>query len=343
MAFIPQLLYSLLGHSNIQQGKLVKVAETNASIGITDPRDKDISSMSIASALHAHNTHHGSFDDRLHVWMAAGTPRGSPSSAHRSIGEACRTNAIGLTMHCAEAPKDLTIFHDSYSCSPVEFCQTNLLTGSTTVLAHMVHLDLEVDLALLKDSGTSVAHNPTSNCKLASGIARIPEMLDAGVNVSLGTDGAPCGNTYDMIREMHLASILHSGANCDATLLPATAVLEMATINGARALGLQDQIGSLEVGKKADFVVVSPGGLHAAPYDAGQLRDGGMDPVTVVVHSCSGADVDMVVVDGRVLVEGKALVGLDEEDIKREARRVVGRIRGASGVRSKPKQVWNYI
>lgn len=89
----------------------------------------------------------------------------------------------------------------------MEFCHQAKLTGPKTVLAHMVHLDLPTDLPLLKESGTTVAHNPNSNLKLASGIAKVPEMIDGGVNVSLGTDGAPCGNTYDMFREMHLAGM----------------------------------------------------------------------------------------------------------------------------------------
>jgi cytosine/adenosine deaminase-related metal-dependent hydrolase len=122
--------------------------------------------------------------------------------------------------------------------------------------------------------------------------------------VSLGTDGAPCGNTYDMFREIHLAGILYKGVNLDAGVVGAETVLEMATINGARALGLEKEIGSLEVGKKADFVVVDPGRLHAAPFDEGQIVCGGVSPVTTVVYSCTGADVEMVVVDGEVLVRG---------------------------------------
>ncbi len=321
----------------------MKAQETNAKLGISDPRDKDIESMSIESALAAHEHYHGSFGDRLHVWMAAGTPRGSPSSAHKAIGDTCRKHDIGLTMHCAEAPKDLEIYRESYNCTPVEFCRDTNLIGRKTVLAHMVHLDLDVDLPILSESGTTVAHNPTSNCKLASGIARIPEMVHGHVNVSLGTDGAPCSNTYDMFREMHLAGILHKGANHDASLVGATQVLEMATINGAIALGLHKEIGSLEVGKKADLVVVDPSGLHAAPFDVTQILAGGIDPVTVVVYSCTGSDVDMVIVDGRVLVEGGKLTTIDEEDVKRRAREVIGRIRTSSNVRAKTSRTWKYL
>lgn len=325
------------------QGKLVKVRETNAKLGISDPRDKDIESMSIESALAVHEKHHGSFDDQLHVWMAAGTPRGSPSSTHKAIGDACQKHDIGITMHCAEAPNDFEIYKDSYHCTPVEFCQDANLTGKKTVLAHMVHLDLSVDLPILSETGTTVAHNPTSNCKLASGIARVPEMVTGRVNVSLGTDGAPCSNTYDMFREMHLAGIIHKGANYNASLIVATEVLEMATINGAIALGLEKEVGSLEVGKKVDLVVVDPSGLHAAPFDAAQILTGGIDPVTVVVYSCTGSDVDTVMVNGKVLVEEGKLITMDEEDIKRRAREVIGRIRTSSNVRARALSTWKYV
>ncbi|KUJ19678.1 5-methylthioadenosine/S-adenosylhomocysteine deaminase n1 [Mollisia scopiformis] len=334
-----------VGESGIRGclGKLVKFEESNKDLNITDPRDKDISSMSISSMLSAHEKHHGSFNDRLHVWAAAGTPRGSPLSSHLGIGKACRKHDIGLTMHCAEAPKDLTIYKNSYGLTPMEFCQQAKLTGPKTVLAHMVHLDLSVDLPILKETRTTVAHNPNSNCKLASGIAKVPEMLDAGVNVSLGTDGAPCGNTYDMFREMHLAGIIHKGAKHDAGLVGAETVLEMATINGARALGLEKEIGSLEVGKKADFVVVNPSGLHTAPYLEEHILDGGVDPMTTVVYSCTGADVEMVVVDGEVLVQDGKLVTMDGREVIAAARKSIKGIRERSGVKAVNRKGWKYV
>lgn len=326
-------------------GKLVKGPETNALTGMKDARDRDIDMMSIESALEAHSKHNGSCNDRLHVWMAAGTPRGSKISAHRAIGDACQSHGLGLTMHCAEAPKDLTIFRDHYNCSPAEFCQeANLIgNGRNTVLAHMVNLDLGKDLPILKQTGATVAHNPSSNCKLASGIAAIPEMLEAGVNVGLGTDGAPCANTYDMVQEMRLAGIIHKGRKRNASTVGAWDVLEMATIQGAKALGLDEEIGSLEVGKKADFVVINPSGLHSAPYDPLQLEEGGADPVTTVVYSCTGRDVDMVVVDGDILVENGQLVSLNEEEIKGKAREVVGRLRKASGISARCHPGWRYV
>lgn len=358
-----QLSDPALSLTKTLQGKLVKSQETNPTTGIQDARDKDLAHMSIASALSAYKSHHGSFGDRLHVWMAAGTPRGSPLAEHRAIGEACRDHGINLTMHCAEASQDRAIYHEHYGGrTPMEFCEEACLVGAAaedgggqgeaappsfkTVLAHMVHSDEDKDLALLRKYGasTSVAHNPTSNCKLASGVAPVPEMLATGVTVGLGTDGAPCNNTYDLFREMHLASVLHAGVRQRAGIVSATTALEMATIQGARALGLDADVGSLEVGKKADLVVVAVPLLGgAAPYEAAQVREGGLDPVTVVVHSCTAADVEVVVVDGVVVVEGGRVLTMEQGTVVREARRAVRGIRERAGVRARPREGWTVV
>lgn len=284
--------------------------------------------MSIPALVDAHKAFHGSYENRLHVWAAAGTPRGAPKSAFQELGDACAEHRISITMHCAEAPRDLDIYRDSYGCSPMEFVQQTHLCCSSPgeaekerklVLAHMVNLDLERDIPLLGWTQTTVAHNPSSNLKLASGIAPIPSMLAHSqyINVSLGTDGAPCANHYDMFQEMHLAAILHKGIHNDASLIPAETALEMATFNGAIALGLDDDLGSLEVGKKADLVVLDPygrGNMGVAPWWPDDNIEG-VSPVTTVVHGCTGRDVDITVVDGRILVKDGQLVdgGKDKE------------------------------
>ncbi|EXJ82171.1 hypothetical protein A1O1_08240 [Capronia coronata CBS 617.96] len=338
--------------------KLVKVETTSL---LVDARDKDVSSMSIESALAAHNRYHESCGGRIRVWMAAGTPRGSGEASYKAIGDACAEHNISLTMHCAEAPADLGIYRDSYKCSPVEFCErTNLIGGEgetrKTVLAHMVNLDLEKDVPILQRHqrqgqtsknnherddapSVSVAHNPSCNCKIASGIAPVPELLDAGINVSLGTDGGPCANTYDMIQEMRMAALIQKGTRKNASLMEAERLIQMATIDGARALGLEKEVGSLEVGKKADFIVLDPSGLQCCPFDPDQILEGGVDPLTTVVYSCTGADVKTVLVDGQIVVDGGKLVVADERQIKEAARKVIRRIREKSGVgKSKPQR-----
>ena len=223
------------------------------------------------------------------------------------------------------------------------------------VLAHMVNLDNDLDLPLLSSTQTTVAHNPSSNLKLASGVAPVPQMLSEpyNINVALGTDGAPCANHYDLFQEIHLAGILHKGVHHNAALISAESALEMATINGAKAMGLESDIGSLEVGKKADLVVLAPyrGGLAAAPWDP---ENGlGATPVTIVVHSCTGRDVDMTVVDGKVLVENGVLVQggrAKEMEIVHFAQQAVKGIlqrcneaRNGTEIRGKLAPRWKYV
>ncbi|KAI1337464.1 hypothetical protein F5Y15DRAFT_154937 [Xylariaceae sp. FL0016] len=329
-------------------GKLVKFIETNPALSITDARDKDLAHMGVASLLSAHSAYHGTSQDRIHVWAALGTPRGAAMSSFAEVARACRAQEppIGMTMHCAEAPGDLPIFRSTYNCSPMEFCRDAHIAGSKTVLAHMCHLDLETDLPILRDSGTTVAHNPTSNLKLGSGIARVTEMRKSMVNVGLGTDGAPCNNGYDMLQEMHLASILHKGYTHDAdsrSSIGAHAALEMATIQGAKALGLEDEVGSIEVGKRADLVVLDVRKIWHSPWEADDTMEaGGMDPVSLVVGSCTGRDVSHVFVDGKMLVEDGRLLCADEGSIAQAARKSIKGIRERSGVKAGRTAGWNF-
>lgn len=315
-----------------------------AGPGLSDPRDQKAQDMSIDKAISEHQHFDGRLDGRLKVWFAAETPRGADEGFYKSVGLASKNNNIPLTIHVGEVKRDQELIKECYEASPMQFCENNNLAGPHTVLAHVCHIDLALDLEILKRTGTSVVHNPTSNCKLADGIAAMPEMLAAGINVALGSDGAPCSNTYDLFRDMHLAGILHKGVKRDASVLPAEQVLEMATMNGAKALGLEAEVGSLQVGKKADFVVVDLSGLGATPFDSEYVGKGGIHPVTAIVHSCSGSDVKMVVVDGKVLVENGILVMIDEEEVKKDAREAIIGIRSRSGVNAQPlKMDWRYL
>lgn len=221
-----------------------------------------------------------------------------------------REKNIPITMHCAEAPADRTFF-ESHGHTAMSYCDSVNLLGPQTVLVHMVHLD-DSDIAKLAETGTHIVHCPSSNTKLASGICRVPDLLQAGVNVTLGTDGAPCNNTCDMIQEMRLAGILHKVTRMDPTAVPAETVLETATINGAKALGLADSIGSIEVGKKADFVVLDMRAVHLQPW---------FNPVSAVVYSATGRDVELVLVDGKEVVKNGQLLTMDEKSVWQEAER----------------------
>lgn len=207
--------------------------------------------------------------------------------------------------------------------SPIQFAQsvglvrhkdTDTDTAPPVVLAHAAHLRASrEETSVLANSNAHISHCPTSNAKLASGICSAASLVASGVNVSLGVDGAPCHNSLDMLSEMKSAVLAQRLQSRQAGVLDAEAALEMATIRGANALGLGDLIGSLEIGKRADFVAVDVGGLHCALVCQ-------WDPVSTVVYSAGRENVSVVVVDGRLLVDKGQLLTLNEGDIIKEAR-----------------------
>ncbi|CAG8935582.1 unnamed protein product [Penicillium salamii] len=270
----------------------------------------------------------GAANDRIRVWFGARTPGGVSDALYREMTSISKEKGIPVTMHCAEVKADRDFF-SSVNHTPMSYCDSVGLLSDTTVLVHMVHLD-DSDIKLLSASGTHVAHCPTSNAKLASGICRVPELQQSGVNIGLGTDGAPCNNTCDLLQEMKLAAIIHKGISQDPTVVPAESVLEMATINGAKALGLDDRIGSLEKGKKADFVAIDVRGIHTQPW---------FNPVSAIVYTATGRDVDTVVVDGKVVVQNGALLTMNEEEIVQEAKKRSKEVveRAGLGVRVQPR------
>ncbi|KAJ5129990.1 uncharacterized protein N7515_006029 [Penicillium bovifimosum] len=271
----------------------------------------------------------GAADDRIRVWFGARTPGGVSDGLYKEMTAISRERGIPITMHCAEVQADRDFFA-SVSHTPMSYCDSVGLLGESTVLAHMVHLD-DSDIKLLSASGTHVAHCPTSNAKLASGTCRVPDLQTAGVNIGLGTDGAPCNNTCDLLQEMKLAAIIHKGISQNPTVVPAESVLEMATVNGAKALGLDSQIGSLEVGKKADFVALDVRGIHTQPW---------FNPVSAVVYTATARDVDVVVVNGKIVVRNGALLTMDEEEIVSEAQKRSKEVVERAGLAKKVEGRW---
>jgi cytosine/adenosine deaminase-related metal-dependent hydrolase len=195
----------------------------------------------------------------------------------------------------------------------------------------MVHLDQSDDIPKLAASGAHIAHCPTSNAKLASGIARVPELVAAGGNVSIGADGAPCQNTCDLLQELKLAAIIQRSISHNPRLFRAETILEMGTINGARALGLADQIGSLEVGKKADLIAIDIRKPHLQPCN---------NPVSNVVYSATGRDVSVVVVDGQLIVDRGKVLTMDEEAIIEAAKQKSYNIIQRAGLTDQIRSIW---
>jgi 5-methylthioadenosine/S-adenosylhomocysteine deaminase len=218
--------------------------------------------------------------------------------------------------HASESRDEVAMVRRRTGALNVAYLRKVGLCGPRTVLAHCVHVGAG-EIRMLARSGATAVHCPGANLKLASGIADVPRLLGAGVNVALGADGAACNNSLDAFHEMRLASTLplpRSGARA----MPASEVLAMATIRGARALGLESEIGSLEPGKRADLAVVDLAAPHLAPV--------GPDPHATLVYSACKTDVCDVVVDGRWLVRGRKLVPLDAAHLARRAGAEVERL-----------------
>src|SRR5256884_5776672 len=282
---------------------------------------------SLLGVLDMHSKWEGAANERIHVWFGPRTPGGVTSELYREMSELARQRNMGITMHLAEVEADKIFLTEKYDLSPVYYAERVGLLGPRTVLVHMVWLNQD-DIAKLAGTETHVSHNPSSNSKLASGVCKVPQMLASGVNVALGCDGGPSNNDYDLIREMKLAAIIHKAVTNDPLIVPAETVLEMATINGARALGLEQEIGSLEAGKKADLVVVDLNRLHIVPS---------MNPVSTLVYAATGGEVEMVVVDGQVLVEQGNLLTMDEDEVIEQAHHNAAQLYLRAGIYLKPR------
>jgi cytosine/adenosine deaminase-related metal-dependent hydrolase len=282
---------------------------------------------SLFGVLEMHSRWEGAANNRIHVWFGPRTPGGVTSELYREMSDFARQRNMGITMHLAEVEADKIFLKEKYGLSPVYYAESVGLLGPKTVLVHMVWLTRE-DIDKLAATGTHVSHNPSSNSKLASGVCKVPQMLASGVNVALGCDGGPSNNDYDMIREMKLAAIIHKAVSHDPLIVPAETVLEMATINGARALGLDHEIGSLEVGKKADLVIIDLNRLHTTPS---------MNPVSTLVYAATGGEVDMVVIDGQIVVEQGQLLTIDESEVIEQARWHAGVLYQRAGIEIVPQ------
>jgi 5-methylthioadenosine/S-adenosylhomocysteine deaminase len=221
-----------------------------------------------------------------------------------------------FSTHAAETRAEQETVTARYGRSVIRHLDALGVLDARSVLAHCVWLDDE-EIAILARTGATVAHNPVSNLKLASGIARVPDMLAAGVRVTVGTDGAISGNDLDMWMALRLAATLHRASTLKATAVTTAQALRMVTLDAAEALGAADRIGSLEPGKLADIILIDLGRAHAVPM---------FDPLTHIVFSCAKADVRHVFVGGRQVVRDGALTGLDLGTVLAEVQALVPRI-----------------
>ncbi|MBQ2836657.1 MAG: amidohydrolase [Peptococcaceae bacterium] len=251
-------------------------------------------------------------DGRIKVWFAPHAPYTCPPEYVEKIVEAAKSCNAGIHVHLAETLDEQRQIAEGYGKTPTEYLNDLGVFELPTLAAHSVYLN-DSDIAILKEHNVGIAHNPSSNLKLASGIANIPKYLQAGLNVGIGTDGCSSNNTLNMFKEMTICSFVQKVNAMDPTVLPAEEILRLATIGGAKALRWDDEIGTLEVGKKADLILVDIDKPHFAPWN---------NPVSDLVYSAQGSDVKTTIVNGKLLMKDYEVLTLDVERIMAETERI---------------------
>ncbi len=282
-------------------------------------REDRVRGMDESLALHRH--WHGAADGRLRIALA---PRFAISATRELLeavaAESIRANLLVHT-HASENLDEIAVVRKLSGMNNMEYLAATGLATPRLCAAHCVWVD-EREQELMAERGVKALHCPGSNLKLGSGIAPVKAMRERGISVSLGADGAACNNRLDMFDEMRLAATLQAVSHGPGAL-PARDALWMATREGARALALDDEIGSIEIGKRADFIVVDRQQPHMAP---------GSDPYSMLVYAARGTDVRTTIVDGEVLVRDFALTHLDAPAITVEAREAARRLIERAGI-----------
>jgi 5-methylthioadenosine/S-adenosylhomocysteine deaminase len=252
------------------------------------------------------------FSDLITPGMFCHSPVTCSERTLKSAWGISRQFGLPLQIHLSETSDEVNELLKRAGKRPVHYLDQLGLVSDGLIAAHAIHLN-ESEMERLREKGVKVVHVPESNMKLCSGVARVPEMVALGLTVGLGTDGCSSNNNLDLFQEMDAAAKLSKVVNFDPIALDAKTVLKMATIWGASLLGLEKQLGTLEVGKKADIIVVDLRKPHLCPI---------YDPFSALVYSASGSDVKDVIVDGKVLMKDRKFTTLDPSEIMERVKRV---------------------
>jgi len=277
-----------------------------------DPNEQPKDCFRIGESLDLFRQFHNAGNGRLKVDFCIHAEYTCNPQVVEGYSALCKENSGRMHLHLSETVSEHETCIQKYGKTPARwFCDLGTF-DSPTAAAHCVAVT-EEDMAIFREKGVSPIHNPSSNMKLGSGFAPVQRMLDLGINVALGTDGAASNNNLNLMEELHLASVIHNGFHRDPTIMKAEDVLRMATVNGARLQGREDT-GSLEVGKKADLIVLSTKAPHMLPAFA---------PIPTVVYAAQGSDVALNMVDGQILYEKGEFKTLDAEKIMADARQAL--------------------
>ena len=264
---------------------------------------------------------HGKADGRIRYCFAPRFAISCTRELLEKVAGLARARGVMVHTHASENRTECELVQQESGLRNVAYLDSLGLTGRHVALAHCVHLSND-EIKTLKTTATNVVHCPSSNMKLGSGIAPIVRLLEENISVSLGADGAACNNRLDMFTEMRTAALLQKALH-GPDVLPAHRVLRMATREGARAMGLDAELGSIEIGKRADLALVRLHGLHSTPVS---------DVISALVYSAEAEDVHTVIIDGQVMMQERNLITLDEREIigaaEREAEKLAADVHG---------------
>jgi len=259
----------------------------------------------------------GKANGRISTMVGPHAPQTCPPDKIKIAMDMARELDSGIHIHLAETTEEVEYINSSYDKTPTEYlADLGLFEDFHVLLAHAVHLS-QNDIRLLRNLKGGISHNPVSNQKLGCGVAPIIELIKSGINVALGTDGAASTVTLDMFEEIKAAAWLQKNHHFDPTAVNSYQVLQMATVNGAKALGLAEEIGTIEVGKKADLILIDVEKPHLYPHN---------DICALLAYSANGADVDTLIIDGEIVMQNRHLKTIDEKLVLRQAKRCSGRI-----------------
>ncbi|CDD46868.1 5-methylthioadenosine/S-adenosylhomocysteine deaminase [Firmicutes bacterium CAG:534] len=254
--------------------------------------------------------------DRLSFMLGPHAPYTCDEGYMRIVSEEAKKNHMRIHVHLSESESEIQQIKEKYGCSPIEMAERNGLFEVPAIAAHCVQIT-ESDMEILKAKGVSVVTNPASNMKLGNGFAPVPEMLEKGINVCIGTDGAASNNSLNLFHEMSLLALIHKGVKKTPQCISAAQNFRIATINGAKALGLSEEIGSLEVGKKADIAILNLNTPSLTPRN--NLLAG-------LSYSANGSEVETVIIDGKITMENRRVLTMDEEVVYEKVNAIITRM-----------------
>ena len=283
------------------------------SRGLMDLGDPGAGEMRLGEAVDAFERHKG--HDRISFMLAPHAPYTCSEEYQRIVAQEAKRLDIPLHIHISEGLVEQATIREKFDCTPVELMDRSGLLHDRTVAAHCVHL-CDSDLVLMAERGATVVTNPVSNLKLANGVAPVPKMLKAGINVALGTDGAASNNTLNMFRELTVLSLIHKGINHDALAVTAGEGFSIATKGGAAAMGRSD-IGEIKPGNIADLVILDLDCPNMQPIN---------NPISALAYSTNGSEVETVMVAGKILMENREFLTIDSERVYSEVSKICERI-----------------